>query len=170
MATPDFICGPPIALSQRELAEHRHRISGRITKTAILLRTFTNTTLGQAFEERGTGLPWEQLAARARQSDYERGLVPKGCLLTFIGLDCQLGHVEWVLLGFGPEYRKFVVDYGTIGKPIGEADVNVHSISCWRAPGRTPTVGRSAFRWRQSMPGLKPIPCWNTVAAMVRRG
>ena len=91
-------------------------------KDSILLRTFTNTTLGQAFEERGTGVPWEQLAARARESDYERGFVPKGCLLTFIGLDCQLGHVEWVLLGFGPEYRKYVVDYGTIGKPIGEAD------------------------------------------------
>ena len=95
-------------------------------KDATLLRTFTNTTLGQVFEERGTGRPWEELAARARQSDYERGLVPKGCLLLFLGLDCQLGHVEWVLLGFGPEYRKFVVDYGTIGRPIGEADAQRH--------------------------------------------
>jgi len=43
--------------------------------------------------------------------------VPKGALLLFAGFDCQLDHVEWVLLGLGPEHHKFVVDYGTLGKP-----------------------------------------------------
>jgi phage terminase large subunit GpA-like protein len=91
-------------------------------KDPILLRTFTNVTLGEPWEEKGSGRPWEELAARARQSDYQRGTVPKGALLLFLGIDCQVDRLEWVLLGIGLDHRKFVVDYGTIGKPIGEAD------------------------------------------------
>ena len=47
----------------------------------ILLRTFTNITRGESWEERGSSRPWEELAARARQSTYKRGEVPKGALL-----------------------------------------------------------------------------------------
>jgi phage terminase large subunit GpA-like protein len=91
-------------------------------KDPILLRTFTNTTRGEVWEERGTGRPWEELAARVRQSNYKRGTVPKGAILLFLGIDCQIDRIEWQLVGRGPEHRKYIVDYGTIGKPIAEAD------------------------------------------------
>ena len=82
-------------------------------KDPILLRTFCNTTKGETWEERGTGRPWEELAARARSSDYKRGEVPKGALLLFLGIDCQIDRIEWQLVGRGSEHRKYIVDYGT---------------------------------------------------------
>jgi len=85
-------------------------------------KTFWNDTLGKAYETRGDGRPWEELAARAKHSNYQRGHVPKGALLLMIGIDCQGNRVEWQLVGFGPEYRRYVVDYGTIGKHISEPD------------------------------------------------
>jgi phage terminase large subunit GpA-like protein len=105
-------------------------------KDPILLRTFINTTRGEPFEERGTGKPWEELAARARSSDYKRGTVPQGASLLFMGIDVQIDRVEWQLVGRGPEHHKYVVDYGVIGKPIAEAD-------CQRALGEL--LGR---RWQ----------------------
>jgi len=85
-------------------------------------KTFHNDSLGKAYETRGDGRPWEELAARAKQSNYQRGQVPKGALLLMLGIDCQGGRVEWQLVGFGREYRRYVVDYGTIGKHISEPD------------------------------------------------
>jgi phage terminase large subunit GpA-like protein len=91
-------------------------------KDPILLRTFVNITRGETWEERGSGRPWEELAARARSSSYKRGEIPKGALLLFLGIDCQIDRVEWQLVGRGAEHRKFVIDYGTIGFPISEAN------------------------------------------------
>jgi terminase, large subunit len=94
----------------------------------ILLRTWTNVTKGEPWEERGSGRPWEELAARARSSNYKRGTVPQGACLLFLGCDCQIDRVEWQLVGRGADHRKYIVDYGTIGRPISEAD-------CQRALG-----------------------------------
>ena len=91
-------------------------------KDEVTLRTFVNTTLGEPFEQRGSARPWEELAARARLSDYKRGTVPKGAALLFLGCDCQLDRIEWMLVGRGSNNRKFVVDSGVIHWPISEAD------------------------------------------------
>ena len=85
-------------------------------------KTFWNDTLGRAYETRGDGRPWEELAARAKQSSYSRGTVPKGALLLMLGIDCQLDRVEWQIVGFGREYRRYVIDYGVIGKHVSEPD------------------------------------------------
>jgi len=85
-------------------------------------KTFWNDTLGRAYETRGDGRPWQELAGRAAKSDYARGQVPKGALLLMLGVDCQLDRVEWQLVGFGREHRRYVIDYGTIGKHISEPD------------------------------------------------
>jgi terminase, large subunit len=119
-------------------------------KDPILLRTFHNITRGETWEERGTGRPWEELAARARQSDYSRGTVPKGACLLFLGIDCQIDRVEWQLVGRGPEHHKYVVDYSTIGRPIAEAD-------CQRALGEL--LGR---RWKN----YRGLPMSLTLAAI----
>ena len=80
-------------------------------KDEVTLRTFINTTLGETYEQRGSARPWEELAARARASDYRRGQVPEGAALLFLGCDCQLDRIEWMLVGRGSNNRKFVVDY-----------------------------------------------------------
>ena len=85
-------------------------------------KTFWNDALGKAFETRSDGRPWEELRDRAAKSDYAVGTVPKGALLLFLGVDCQIDRCEWQLIGVGESYRRFVVDIGTIGKPIGEPD------------------------------------------------
>ena len=91
-------------------------------KEEVTLRTFVTTTLGEPFEQRGTGRPWEELAARARSSNYKRGEVPEGAALLFLGCDCQIDRIEWLLVGRGSNNRKFIVDYGVIRWPISEAD------------------------------------------------
>jgi terminase, large subunit len=91
-------------------------------KDPILLRTFTNTTLGEVFEESSSGRPPEELARRAAQSGYKRGTVPEGALLLFLGIDCQVDRCEWVLLSYGRNYRRFFIDIGTVGGHISELD------------------------------------------------
>lgn len=86
-------------------------------------KVFNNDTLGKPYEMRGElGRPWQELKARAEKSHYQRGQVPKGALVLTLGIDCQLDRIEWVLVGHGREYRRYVVDYGTIGKHIAEPD------------------------------------------------
>jgi phage terminase large subunit GpA-like protein len=85
-------------------------------------KTFWNDTCGRAYETRSDGRPWEELRDRAAKSDYAIGTVPKGARLLFLGVDCQLDRLEWVLIGFGESYRRYIVDCGTIGKHISEPD------------------------------------------------
>jgi phage terminase large subunit GpA-like protein len=89
-------------------------------------KTFSNDVLGKAYETRGDGRPWEELRDRALKSDYVRGQVPKGCLLLFLGIDAQLDRCEFVLLGVGERYRRYIIDIGTIGKHISEPDAQRH--------------------------------------------
>jgi phage terminase large subunit GpA-like protein len=85
-------------------------------------KTFWNDALGKAYETRGDGRPWEELRDRALKSDYPRGSVPKGALLLFLGVDCQVDRIEWQVIACGEQYRRYVVDCGTIGKHISEPD------------------------------------------------
>jgi phage terminase large subunit GpA-like protein len=91
-------------------------------KDEVLLKTFTNTTLGLPFEQRGSARPWEEIRDRARSSSYKRGTVPKSGALLFLGCDFQLGSIEWILTARGSNNRKFIIDYGVIRWPISEAD------------------------------------------------
>ncbi len=90
-------------------------------KDPILLRTFTNTTLGLPWEDRGS-MEWEKLAARARASNYKRGVPPPGALLLFMGLDVQIDRIEWQIVARGPERKTFVIDYGTVVGYVGDVD------------------------------------------------
>jgi phage terminase large subunit GpA-like protein len=89
-------------------------------------KTFSNDVIGKAYEARSDGRPWEELRDRALKSHYSRGEVPKGCLLLFLGLDVQLDRCEWVLIGCGQRYQRFIIDIRTIGKHISEPDAQRH--------------------------------------------
>ena len=85
-------------------------------------KTFWNDTLGKAYEDKGDARPPTELAARAERSAYGRGQVPPGALILTLGVDCQIDRCEWLLLGFGEGYRRYVVDCGTVLKHISEPD------------------------------------------------
>jgi phage terminase large subunit GpA-like protein len=84
------------------------RPNGSRPEAATLV--FTTDTAGLAYRAQSETTPWEKLRDRAAQSHYGRGTVPAGTLLMMLGIDCQGSHVEWQLVGFGMEFRRFVID------------------------------------------------------------
>jgi phage terminase large subunit GpA-like protein len=85
-------------------------------------KVFLNDTVGEAYRAHGEARPWEELRDRAAQSHYVRGNVPPGALLLMTGIDCQHDRVEWQLVGFGREYRRYVIDYGIVERHISDPD------------------------------------------------
>ena len=83
-------------------------------------QTFLNDTAGKVFKTQGESPPWEGLRNRGEASHYARGTIPKGALLITIGMDCQIDRVEWQVVGFGREYRRFVIDHGVAPGHISE--------------------------------------------------
>lgn len=77
-------------------------------------QTFLNDTAGRPYKAQGEAPPWEKLRDRAATSHYTRGRIPAGALVITLGIDCQDDRVEWQLVGFGRDFRRFVVDYGVI--------------------------------------------------------
>lgn len=75
-------------------------------------RVFWNDTLGLAYESLGDAPDWEKLRDRASESHYPRGVVPAGALVVTIGVDCQQDRVEWQVVGWGREARRWIVEYG----------------------------------------------------------
>jgi phage terminase large subunit GpA-like protein len=83
-------------------------------------KTFANDTTGKAYHAQGEAPPWEVLRDRANASSYAHGEIPAGGLVLCLGVDCQADRVEWQLVAFGRNYRRFVVDYGVIQGHISE--------------------------------------------------
>ncbi len=75
-------------------------------------QVFYNDTAGLAFEVDGEAVSWEILRDRASESHYARGQIPLGALVTTLGIDCQGDRVEWQLVGWGPNIRRWVIEYG----------------------------------------------------------
>jgi phage terminase large subunit GpA-like protein len=85
-------------------------------------QSFLNDTVGEAFRAEGAARAWEELRDRADASDYARGTIPPGALLLFMGIDCQGDRVEWQLLGWGRNWRRWVIDCGVIPGHIRDSD------------------------------------------------
>jgi phage terminase large subunit GpA-like protein len=83
-------------------------------------QTFICDTVGRAYRAQSETTPWEQLRDRAAVSHYVRGTVPQGALLLMLGVDCQGDRVEWQCVGFGKEFKRYVIDYGIIDRHIGD--------------------------------------------------
>lgn len=86
----------------------------RVRGDSAAEQTFLNDTAGKAYQTKGESPPWEALRDRANLSPYPRGTIPIGALLLMMGIDCQIDRVEWQLVGFGRDFRRFVIDYGVI--------------------------------------------------------
>lgn len=77
-------------------------------------QTFLNDTVGKAYVTLGEAPPWEALRDRGAASDYPRGRIPLGGIIATIGIDCQGDRVEWQLVVWGRDFRRWVVDCGVI--------------------------------------------------------
>lgn len=77
-------------------------------------QTFANDTCGTAYKAQGEAPPWEALRDRGAESSYPKGTIPTGALVITLGIDVQQDRVEWQLVGFGRDFRRFVVDVGVI--------------------------------------------------------
>lgn len=83
-------------------------------------QTFLNDTVGKAYRTAGESPPWETLRDRAAASSYNIGTVPPGGLALFMGLDCQKDRVEWQVVAFGREFKRFVIDCGVVPGHVSE--------------------------------------------------
>ena len=80
-----------------------------------------NDWFGLAYESAGDAPDWEKLRDRAEASGLVRGVIPRGALILCIGVDCQDDRVEWHLIGFGRDAKRWVIDYGVIDGHVSEA-------------------------------------------------
>ncbi len=77
-------------------------------------QVFLNDTVGRAYVTAGEAPPWETLRDRGATSTYDLGKIPAGGIILTMGIDCQGDRVEWQVVAFGRDFRRFVVDFGVI--------------------------------------------------------
>lgn len=87
-------------------------------------QAFLNDTVGRAYKVDGDSPPWEAIRDKAEAGDRRRGIVPRGGLLLTMGLDCQDDRVEWHLVAFGRDLKRWTIDYGIVDGSITEAETH----------------------------------------------
>lgn len=114
-----------------------------------------NDTAGRAYELPGEAPEWGELKARAEASGRPRGVVPKGALLLTLALDCQDDFVDGVVIGWGRDLTRWIVERvrveGHISLPETRAELNQLVEHAWpTAVGTTrpvDKVGIDANAW-----------------------
>ncbi len=76
------------------------------------LRVWTNTVLGETWQERGEAPDWERI--RDRREPYEMGSVPLGGLLLTAGVDVQKDRLVVEIVAWGRGKESWSVDYGVL--------------------------------------------------------
>ena len=72
------------------------------------LKVFTNTTLGESWEDKGTGL---DLSLNERTENYKPDEFPEGVVLLTAGVDVQANRIELTILGIGLNEEIWVIDH-----------------------------------------------------------
>lgn len=83
-------------------------------------QVFFNDQAGEAYVTEGDAPDWEALRDRAEAGGHTLGVIPAGGLVSTIGIDCQDDRVEWQLVVWGRDKRRWVVQYGVIAGHIRE--------------------------------------------------
>lgn len=83
-------------------------------------QTFLNDTVGRAYVAAGEAPPWEALRDRGAESSYPVGRIPAGGIVLTMGIDCQGDRVEWQVVAFGRDFRRYVVEFGVIPGHISD--------------------------------------------------
>jgi phage terminase large subunit GpA-like protein len=113
-------------------------------------QVFLNDAIGLAYETKGEAPPWEDLRDRAQSTGHKRGTIPAGAVVLTLGIDCQSDRVEWQLVGFGRDRRRWVIDVGVIVGHISEKSsqdgLNHLLETTWRnAVGREISIDMAAI-------------------------
>jgi len=136
-------------------------------------QVFWNDTAGRAYELPGEAPAWEELKQRAEAGQRPRGIVPIGALLLTLSLDCQDDYVDGVVMGWGKDLRRWVIDRvrieGHISTPEARAELNQLVDRPWPTAGlrvsrRVDLIGIDAnaftdevFDWARTFPKWKVI-------------
>lgn len=84
-------------------------------------QVFMNDVAGLPYRSADEAVDWEVLRDRASESDYPRGRIPAGGLLVTVGVDCQGDRVEWQVVVWGRDFRRWIVDAGVFPGHISDA-------------------------------------------------
>jgi phage terminase large subunit GpA-like protein len=114
-----------------------------------------NTTGGEPYELPGEAPDWEELKKRANAGKRPRGIVPIGALLLTLSLDCQDDWIDGVVVGWGRELRRWVIDQvrieGHISTPEARAELNELIDRAWSTAAgsrrRVDLAGIDANAW-----------------------
>lgn len=115
----------------------------------------TNTTGGEPYEQPGEAPAWEDLRTRAETGKRPRGTVPYGALLLTLTLDCQDDFIDGIVVGWGRDLRRWVIERvrieGHVSTPEARAELNELVAKAWPtasgARRRVDLVGIDANAW-----------------------
>lgn len=77
-------------------------------------QAFFNDVLGRPFKGADESPPFESIRDRAAAGGHQLGIIPAGGLLLVAGADCQKDRVEVHLKAFGPDGRRWTIEYRVI--------------------------------------------------------
>ncbi len=84
----------------------------------IKMKTFVQTTLGEAYEEDGDQPPFQQLFERNINSPYQENEVPGDVCFLTAGIDVQKDRIEVEVVGWGKGKRSYSICFRQyLGKP-----------------------------------------------------
>jgi phage terminase large subunit GpA-like protein len=69
-----------------------------------------NDAAGQAYSLPGDSPPWGELKERAEAAGRPRGVIPSGALLLTLSLDVQDLYLEGVVVGWGRDLKRWVIE------------------------------------------------------------
>jgi phage terminase large subunit GpA-like protein len=97
------------------------------------MRVFTNTVLGQPWQEKGEAPAWEALYRR--REPYPIGVVPEGGLILTAGCDVQHNRLELEVVAWGPNMESWSVLYEVIEGRTGTIQTSETEPCPWRQLG-----------------------------------
>lgn len=92
-----------------------------VKNDAVRLKVFTNTVLGECFEDEAEKLDWQEL--KERVIAYGLRTIPVGCLFITVGVDVQKDRIEVQIRGFGEGGQRWVIDWHYISGDPTRSDV-----------------------------------------------
>ncbi len=90
-------------------------------KKSTLMKSFTNTVLGEPWKEPGEAPEWRRLYERREK--YEIGVCPKGVLFLTAGVDVQKDRLEVEVVGWGKNKESWSVAHQVFSGDTANDDV-----------------------------------------------
>ena len=90
-------------------------------KSDSAMKVFTNTILGEVYQEKGEAPAWEDLYNR--RETYPIGQVNEKACVLVMGVDVQQDYLAWEVVAYGPGLESWSVDWGNIPGNTAEPEV-----------------------------------------------